>query len=201
MQTDVAASADTYIDDSATTTNYGSSTQIKLGAQFGFPNILWHSLQRFDLSAVTGRVFDVDLEADITSAASAITFGFYRLTTTDWTEAGVTWSKKNGVDNWAGGAAFTAADYTTVDGKSQSGPSATGVQDIVSNASPKILQGQVGGNFDVALVRLSGTGQCNARTDEDSNQPMTLKVHWVPASDLAQASGAGITRLVGAGLA
>ncbi len=113
IQPDAAAGWDTYLSSLATSTNYGIDSVLRAGpgriSKFsGFYRILL----RFSTSAIppgaTVNAATLTLFHSGSALSGGGTFHLYRVTRSDWTEAGVTWS------NWGAGAWTTpGGDYTT----------------------------------------------------------------------------------------
>jgi len=114
--------------------NYGSDTQIRLGASYVVSKTTLHrGIGNFDVSALAGEPI---VSAKMVRHIVAVTNGGFasklsRCTRpATWTEAGVTWNKYDGVTNWtAGGGDFddtgppAKVDYTE--------PTAIGLHEIV----------------------------------------------------------------------
>ncbi len=105
-----ATVVDTYIDIDRPTTNYGALTEI-----FTRPaNATWlkYGLIRFDLSSLpAGAVIQSAIMTMTVSANRGKHIDKVYEMVTPWTEAGATWNTRNGSTPWAGGGAFSAADY------------------------------------------------------------------------------------------
>jgi len=111
---------DSWLSEQDTDTNYGTDTKLVIGKGTN----AFRSVLKFDFGALPNQV-------DIIAAAfrayvysvigsSGRTLWAYRLTQLAWTEAGVTWNKYDGSNNWAA----AGGDYTITDGASISGPAA-----------------------------------------------------------------------------
>ena len=111
LQPDGTDGIDAYIDNAAPTSNFGTNASL-YATDLSDPQII-RSLIRFDISALAGK-----------TAGNTSTLTFYswdgsdfpvtvdctihRVTRT-WTEAGVTWNKYDGTNNWT----TPGGDYTT----------------------------------------------------------------------------------------
>ncbi|MDH2427030.1 DNRLRE domain-containing protein [Sphaerisporangium sp. TRM90804] len=94
--TTVAATADTYVDDSATGTNHGTSGQLGVD---GSP--VKRMFLRFDVSGVSGTVTAAKLRVhtdDVSGAESGSGGTFRAMSTTTWSETGVTWNNQPAID-------------------------------------------------------------------------------------------------------
>src|SRR4051794_28723130 len=88
--------ADTYVDNSVTTTNYGTS------AQLGVDNSpVKRMFLKFTVSGVTGTVTGAKLRVhtDDVSGAESPSGGSYKaMSNTTWSETGVTWASQPAID-------------------------------------------------------------------------------------------------------
>jgi hypothetical protein len=108
-------------------TNYGSLDKITVQATSGDA---FHIVLNFDFSSLPGGVtinsatlelYDYLHSGDPTGQS----YGAYRLTQAAWTEAGVTWNKYDGANNWSTGG----GDYTVTDAAFANVPSVNNWQD------------------------------------------------------------------------
>ena len=118
---------DSYLDEAAPDTNYGSSTVLKCGVH----NISdeYRAILKFDLSAIpVGSTIDLATLRlyCITGASSAQSSRGSRVTQQAWTEAGCNWNKRDSSNNWgtAGG------DFTTTDEVILTLPTVTGFKSV-----------------------------------------------------------------------
>ena len=107
----VAAVADSYVDSTAATTNFGTSAQLRID---GSPLVRAHL--QFDLRSLSGSVTSATLQL---FANSASTMGYDVVTTdgTPWTETGLTFSNEPGLAATPVGSVgpFAARTSTSVD--------------------------------------------------------------------------------------
>lgn len=119
--------ADTYLSNSAATTNYGSATTVQHGAYAG--GIIRHSLVKFDLSSITSSdicnsaTLSVWLALDL--ANSDCTFSIHRLLR-NWVENQATWQIYSTGNNWGTAGGTNSSDIDTT---------AMGVSGTVSSTS------------------------------------------------------------------
>ncbi|TAL07416.1 MAG: DNRLRE domain-containing protein [Chloroflexota bacterium] len=108
-QLTLAPIADSYVDTSAPTTNYGTSTQLRFD---GSPVVQTYIM--FDLTGLSGTITRATLRVYANTASSAgYTVGG---TATNWTETGLTAGNAPVVGASVGGSgAITAGTWTTVD--------------------------------------------------------------------------------------
>jgi len=113
---------DAYIWEKSPDTNYGSDTYLELGGKFGKAQ---RSIIRFDLSSLPAgsTVTSAKLYLYFYAATGSPNFniGAHRVNhgapnyETGWTEAGVTWNKYDGTNNWGtAGGDFNAAATDTI---------------------------------------------------------------------------------------
>ena len=133
-------SADTVLISSNPTTNYGTSVNFSVGELNGGVRID-RSLIKFDLSAYTGLAVSVatlrlyDTGGDYTN--NTRTMILYRLKRA-WTEAGATWNKYDGTNDWGtagAGNASTDYDNNLVGSISMLNPPSAGYVDITITPS------------------------------------------------------------------
>lgn len=101
---------DDLIDQTSPNTNYGTSIALAVARNATYPNSYYRSLIHFTLSADPGSTTITAIKlflykyADV-SGYSCPACEVHELTQTAWTEAGATWNKYDGVNNWgtAGG--------------------------------------------------------------------------------------------------
>ena len=106
----VAPSADSYVDSTAVTANFGTSTQFRID---GSPVV--RSYLRFDLSSLSGSVGAATLHIYANSASST-GFDVDRTDGSNWTETGLTFTNAPAVGATVGVVgAFAAATTTSVD--------------------------------------------------------------------------------------
>ena len=176
----LSVSADTYIDDGATNTNFGINTRLNVNAGTGKGNNVMNSLVAFDLSGIpaSATLNEAWLQLEVATAGRSV--NVYRVTT-DWTSGGATWGNRNGTNKWAGGGAFSTSDYDT----SVLGVVTTATTGVRSNNMLSTVQGWVQGttsNRGFALVAAaSGSDGTTAfySTDEGaSSRRPSLVVNW-----------------------
>jgi hypothetical protein len=140
--TDYSASADSYIQQNLATTNYGSATDMYTYPWTGVPANR-RSMVRFDLSAIPNGSTITSATLKLTETGtqgSARTLAVHRLTK-NWTNAGVTWNKYDGVTDWtAAGGDYAAATATnaitwTASYKTDTWDVTTDVDNFVNNAT------------------------------------------------------------------
>lgn len=107
---------DGYLSESAPTTNYGTTTSVRIGAQTSYH---YRDLFKFDFSAVVPAGATITLARlslyCLTTVASR-TITVYRLLRTDWVENQATWNIYKMGSNWGtAGALNTTTDITTTD--------------------------------------------------------------------------------------
>lgn len=104
LTTDTSATnnKDSYIDASAPNTNYGSSDVIVVATYSSNPARV---LIKFTLPSLSGSISLIKLYLLTGYVTNATQVNVHQLTQTGWTEAGVTWNKYDGTNNWttAGG--------------------------------------------------------------------------------------------------
>ncbi len=102
---------DAYIDKANATTNFGSTVSIK--TRPANANSLKYGLVRFDVSSIpSGAIIQSGLLGlTVETRRDKNHFDQVHVMTSDWAESGVTWNKRNGSTAWAGGGAFSSADY------------------------------------------------------------------------------------------
>jgi len=109
---------DTFLYDGATTTNYGTNAVVQVGRD-GAAAIA-HGLIQFDMSALPASATVTTVVLSLKTNAGAVTSytnQVYRVLAANsaWTEAGATWAKKDGTNNWAGsvGASTSGTDFSS----------------------------------------------------------------------------------------
>ena len=111
-----SAGIDTYIRSTNPTSNYGTETTMNIGESNASTQI-GHALVKFDLTGLpagltfTGATLNMTIQADYSS--NARTMRCYQLLR-NWTEAGATYNKFNGTDDWqtAGGTGANDMEQT-----------------------------------------------------------------------------------------
>lgn len=111
-----ATAKDSFINSNAPTTNYGTDGSFYVGQTTGQ---IFRGLVQFDLSTIPSYASVVSaflyLTITVDRSTTARTFRVYRMKQA-WTEAGVTWNRYDGVNNWPGGAGgFGASDCENTD--------------------------------------------------------------------------------------
>ena len=112
-QPDETSGIDTYIDSANATTNFGTSATAQSGENNAGANN-YRLLIKFDLSSIPTNAIvssaTLSLWTQLDRSTNTRSKDLYRMIQS-WTEAGVTWNKYDGTNNWPGGAgAFGAAD-------------------------------------------------------------------------------------------
>ena len=106
----VAPAADSYVDSTATTANFGTATQFRVD---GSPVV--RSYLRFDLSALSGSVTKATLQIYANSASSA-GYSAYKTSGASWAETSITFGNAPALGAGIGASgAFVAASWTSVD--------------------------------------------------------------------------------------
>jgi hypothetical protein len=120
------STADSYMNQNAATTNYGTLTYMVVHA---FTARADHPILKFDMTSqvavgaiINSATLSLYYYASGGNPPAGRTYWAYRLTQTAWTEAGVTWNKYDGTNNWAA----AGGDYTTTNGASVVVPAAPG---------------------------------------------------------------------------
>jgi len=171
---------DSYLSSLSANTNYGSLESIKLhyNSSLGYH---YRIIIHFDISDLPSEtsVQEADMNLYLyeigVHASQNMTGYFNRLTRTNWTEAGVTWNKYDGTNNWttAGG------DYTTDDQSSASLPNTAGawVEWDIKNIAQYSID-SVSGQIHLLGTRSSGSWSngshlfCSKEyTDDTSKRP------------------------------
>ncbi len=100
-----ATNRDTYIKFQTSATNYGGAAILELGTDLvGKAQDLARIILRFDLSSIpiNSTINSATLTLTISSGTiTTDTFKAHRITQPSWTELGVTYSKYDGITNWA----------------------------------------------------------------------------------------------------
>jgi uncharacterized repeat protein (TIGR01451 family) len=174
----IGSVADTYVRQDAATTNYGNAAEMETQPESGE---FRHSLVQFEMGVLPPG-------AIITSAVLSLTvtndrnnhFDQVRRMNTAWTETGATWNRRNGINPWAGGGAFSAADYgTTVFGTIT--PTVQQVYTVgVTSAVNDWVNNGVPNNGFVLLSTGSDNGQAKYATKEETtiSERPALIVQW-----------------------
>jgi len=103
-----SSSADTQIRPGAfANTNYGSDTSATLDDGSGYKALI-----DFDLSSIPTNSQVTDAQIYLYFSTTSDSTKIFTPITKSWTEAGVTWNSRNGVDNWDT-AGLGATDYNT----------------------------------------------------------------------------------------
>ena len=120
-QTMQPATADTYINEAAATTNYGTAADFRIQKGTGSNQF---SLLKFDFSSVVPAGATITLATLSLYAYTANgpdTLTAYRLLRTDWSESQATWNEYKTGSSWGtAGALNTTTDFTTDDSASGS---------------------------------------------------------------------------------
>lgn len=112
-QPDGASGNDTYIISDNPTTNYGTNTSMNIGFDTGGGGA-GRALIKFDLSSIPATATITSAILTLTpvtdNSSNARTLSVYRCLRA-WTEAGATWNKYDGTNNWGtAGAENTTSD-------------------------------------------------------------------------------------------
>ncbi len=107
---------DTFLDSGSPTTNYATNGAIYVGESNGSATV-YRTLIKFLLNSLPSGASATNASLLVTTASdssdNARDYKIYRMIQS-WTEAGVTWNRYDGTNNWPGGAgAFTATDCDT----------------------------------------------------------------------------------------
>jgi hypothetical protein len=118
---DAAAGIDAFINSNSPTTNYGTNTNIGMGEAYGYSWGVYRSLIKFtclsDGTIPSGAIIDsgsIFLRKYGDFSNNARTLRAYRVKRA-WTEAGVTWNKYDGVNDWQTAGATGANDIEATD--------------------------------------------------------------------------------------
>jgi len=181
---------DSYIRNTTADTNYGTDITLSIGNGVGASgDNKTRTLLHFDITDIPNNATftqgDISLYQYDYFYYAAETLYMYRLTHTNWTEAGVTWNKYDGTNAWttAGG------DYTTTNGVSRASDctagwkiwsSATLIQDCYNNQSKNVhLIGIMTTNGD---NRDQQKYYSNNYTTNTSLRPKLTVTYTVPAN-------------------
>jgi hypothetical protein len=175
------AAADSYMDETLATMNYGGSTELRVQS-LSMQN--QRTLLRFDMSSIpAGQTISsaaLKLYVNMNLLAAERTYGVYRLTQTDWVEGSVTWSSRDGTSNWTTpGGTFTTDNMATATVPTGNGIWVTWtVTDQISYA----YANSVNANFlvmDTAEGMVSAQMEVfNSRETVDSNLRPKLEVSY-----------------------
>jgi len=136
---------DTYINESAATTNYGSATSVTVDGAGPFAN----GLLKWDLSAIPSyaTVSDVKLVYNVTDNSGTSTYSVYR-SLKPWTENGATWNTYDGTNAWGAiGSLDSTTDYNST-ALGTISKSTTGFGTSTLNSSGiATVQGWIDGSF------------------------------------------------------
>lgn len=173
-----AAATDTYITNTAATTNYGNEVLLLCGTvHVAGVDSYSRTLIEFDITglpnalAMTNAVISLRMATNGIAAGGG-TFTVYGLTRTNWTETGVTWNKYDGTTNWttAGGdytaTSSTSGAFTSADTNIQ-----LSVEQLIYDAKAAgqsvlniILVGpEIVGSSNYVALRSSGDSTANLR--------------------------------------
>jgi hypothetical protein len=180
----LAPSADAYINASNPDENKGDDTRVKTRPESGEEK---YGLLHFDLSGVpSGAVIDsATLEVMSKNGRDNHNVEIRQLTTA-WSESGTTWNSPDGTYAWAGGGAFSSADYgATVYGVlTPTGGDTLLPVDVTSPIDAWVNDGIANHGF---LLRAIGTdtGDAEWYSTEEGNadrHPMLI-IHWTLLPD------------------
>jgi hypothetical protein len=194
-QPDETDGIDTYIDESAATTNYGTNAEIKIGAGSGALSA--RTLLKFDLtkgtnppplSAVASSAV-ITLYLNSEASSNAVTMDFYKALR-NWVEAQATWNVYSTGNNWGtAGCANTTTDRenTILAQLSLSATEAAGSKTITLNADGlAVVQGWINGTIsNYGLLAKTSSEAANTRylfasaTDATSGNRPKLVVEYI----------------------
>ena len=177
--------ADAMILSDGTTTNYGTNTSLDVGEYNGGTSTR-RSLLKFDLSSLSGKVITsavlrlYDSGTDYTDNTRTM---YVNRMVRAWTEAGVTWNKYDGTNNWTAAGGFTnAADVEisqSIGSISMPNPPAAGYVEITLTTSE--VQDWIDGTYSNNGLGLSmGTetnDMHNFTSRETANKPELVIVY------------------------
>lgn len=184
--------ADTVINGSAPTTNYGTSVYLQMGGLSGFQN---RGLVLNDLAGVPSN-------ATITNPLFHIyyyngyenTFAIFRLKL-PWTAGGATWNKYDGTSNWNTAGAMGANDYDSTSLGSLACTGAGGWKTASLDAALLLsicgVTPSFGGNWGLLLKGAEGTNTLsNELSSQSANFEPYLTFDWTapsgePVSDMS----------------
>lgn len=135
-QPDSSTGKDTYLNEAAATTNYGTATTMIIGAIVAKAASRYNSLISFDISNIpSGSTISA---AKLTFNCTSVDFGggftdgtASRLIRSDWDPATATFNIYKTANNWtAGGAASNGNDYSSTNQVTWTAPAAAGAFDI-----------------------------------------------------------------------
>lgn len=194
------SSKDAYVDGGAATTNYGSSNTLMLANGDGSANRT--ALFGFDLSSISAS-------ATCTSATlynykrmvdNTYTVNFYQMASgnSGWTEAGCTWNKLDGTNNWAGGntGCRTAdTDYiNSILGSSQFANADGYDAEKTASLTASVVQGAFSGAFNlIGFTTANLWNTCWLQSSDQTNTAARPKLVVVYSS----ASNVNITMAEG----
>lgn len=202
LQPDKTAGIDTFLDKSNPNTNSGSDTKIGVSDLIGAFDREYRALIKFDLSSLVG--------ATITSATLTLTeydesgnpethYAIYRILAANsgWTQAGATWNKLDGTNNWAGSAGCdtSGTDYSATPLWGPGNPGFAHASLDFSLDATEFTE-MVGANYGL-IFKNTGAGTINTYrfyrssnySDTDLNKCPKLVVEYTPPST-------GVSRIV-----
>ncbi|MCD6591236.1 MAG: S8 family serine peptidase, partial [Candidatus Aenigmarchaeota archaeon] len=97
---------DTTINSNEKDANYGSNGHILMISYT-------EGLIKFNISSIPDNAIITSVRLYVTmstDSGTTATYHLWNMTTTDWTESGATWNKKDGTNSWASGS-FSSSDY------------------------------------------------------------------------------------------
>ncbi|MCD6590689.1 MAG: right-handed parallel beta-helix repeat-containing protein [Candidatus Aenigmarchaeota archaeon] len=147
---------DTSIDNHYKDGNYGSNGHILMTSYT-------EGLIKFNISSIPDNAIITSVRLYVTMSTDSGTTATYRLwnmTTTDWTESGATWNKKDGTNSWASGS-FSSADYDVYLDSSFTSSDSAGTQRYFPSSSKLVayVQNQL------------SSGEVNFRIEHYSGDP------------------------------
>lgn len=118
IQSGTGSNDDTYITDSATTSNFGGGSTLSIGHDETGKTpteIEYRGLVRFDVSSISSSytILNATLTLFYTSGSGPQNITLAR-SADNWTELGATWNTYNGVNAWTGTAGGATTPNTTV---------------------------------------------------------------------------------------
>ena len=175
--------------------NHGSDTYFRVHRRNTGPDSRSRSLIHFTLSSGSGTISAIKLylNAETIYAGGVSDAGLYQLTQTGWTEAGVTWNKYDGTNNWASaGGDFSA---TLIHQTSVTTTGAKNWDLIEPNANGTGLTLTWGSEVQLLIKAVSETSTNNDAVDFSSKENGTpgnrpyIEITYTPASSIKTING------------
>ena len=190
-QPDGASGIDTVIWSNDANTNFGTGTDIRVGENDSAVNEINRALIKFDLSTipadavVTSAILTLTIVTD--KSSNVRTQRVFRLKRA-WTEAGATWNKYDGTNNWQTAGGFGADDCEQTDiGSLSLSASETGAKSwtLDNSAIQEMISGAFTNNgFLIKADTESNDGYRYASSDHATagSRPKLVIEYTVPQS-------------------